>query len=322
MLNVGRLRVLREVARRGSMSAAAEALSFSQPAVSHQMAKLEQETGARLIEREPRGVRLTEAGELLVRHADVVLGRLERAEMDLRDLLDLRRGRLRLGAFPSAYVHLASASIAKLRARHPGVEVAVSEVGLEDGSAQVESGDLDLAVVFEYDVEPADIDAALHRTPLLDDPMYLILPRGHPAADRPKLRLRDLRDESWIYVTQGPASRAIYRSFARARFEPRVVLETDDLFTIQGLVAAGVGAGLVPGMSLPNLRDDLVARSLGEPGPRRHVFVLTPRAGERSPSTAPMLEILQAEAVLLREHLEELVAGRSLPAALRLDSPR
>ena len=321
MLNVNRLKVLREVGERGSMSAAAEALSFSQPAVSHQIAKLEQETGARLIEREPRGVRLTEAGELLARHAESVISRLERAEMELRDLLDLRRGRLRLGAFPSAFVHLASASIAELRARHPGVEVVVSEVGLEDGSAQVEAGDLDIAIVFEYDLAPAPCTAGLHRTPLLDDPMYLILPAGHPAAQRAKLRLRELRDEPWIQATMGPASRAIYRTFARARFEPRVVFETDDLFTIQGLVAAGAGASLVPGMSLPTLRDDLVARSLAEPGPHRRVFAVTPAEGERSPSTAPMLEILKEQGVRLREHLDELVTTRLLPAALRLDSP-
>ena len=322
MLNVGRLRVLREVAERGSMSAAAEALSFSQPAVSHQIAKLEQEAGAQLIERVPRGVRLTEAGALLVRHADAVLGRLERAEQELRDLLELRSGRLRLGAFPSAYVRLVSASIAELRLRHPGVEVVVSEVGLEDGAAKVASGELDLAVVFEYDLAPSGDGEGLTRTPILDDPMYLILPRGHPAAALPRLRLRDLKDEAWIQVTQGPASRAIYRTFARARFEPRVVFETDDLFTIQGLVAAGLGASLVPGMAFPTLREDLEVRSLGDAGPRRRVFALSPSGVERAGATAPMLEILREEAGRLHEDLERLVEGRQLPDAVRLDSPR
>jgi DNA-binding transcriptional LysR family regulator len=321
MLNVGRLRVLREVAERGSMSAAAEALSFSQPAVSHQIAKLEQETGTQLIERVPRGVRLTEAGELLVHHAEGVLARLDRAESELRDLVSLRRGRLRVGAFPSSFVHLASESIAELRERYPGVEVTVSEVGLEDGGAQVEAGELDIVVAFDYEIAPAGTDGALRRTPLLDDPMYLILPRDHPAANRPKLRLRDLRDESWIQVTQGPASRAIYRTFSSAGFEPRVIFETDDLFTIQGLVAAGLGASLVPGMSLPTMRRDLVVRSLGDAGPRRRVFALTPADGGRSPSTAPMLSILEEEAASLRRQLDELVRHRSLPAAVRLDSP-
>ena len=321
MLNVGRLRVLREVAERGSMSAAAEALSFSQPAVSHQIAKLEQEAGAQLIERVPRGVRLTEAGALLVRHADAVLGRLEMAEQELRDLLELRSGRLRLGAFPSAFVRLVSTSIAELRVRHPGVEVVVSEVGLEEGAAQVRSGELDLAVVFEYDLAPSGDGEGLTRTPILDDPMYLILPRGHPVAALPRLRLRDLKDEAWIQVTQGAASRAIYRMFARARFEPRVVFETDDFFTIQGLVAAGLGASLVPGMAFPVLREDLEVRSLGE-GPRRRVFALSPSGVERSLATEPMLEILREEAGRLHEDLERLVEGRHLPDAVRLDSPR
>lgn len=314
MLNVGRLRVLREVARTGSMSAAAQALSFSQPAISHQVAKLEEETGTRLIERVPRGVRLTEAGELLVRHADTVLGRLDRAESELKDLLSLRGGRLRFAAFPSAFVHLASASVAGLRARYPDVEVVLSEVGREDASARIESGELDLAVVWEYDFAPSDAGSGLRRTPLLDDRMYLVLPADHPAAERPRVRLRDLRDESWVQVTQGgPASRAIYRTFSRAGFEPRVVFETDDLLAIQGLVAAGVGASLVPGMSLPTLRQDLAVRALGDAVPVRHVFALTPGEGHRSPATAPMLAILTEEAEALRRRLEELVAASAIP---------
>ena len=128
MLDVRRLRVLREVAERGSLSAAAEALSFSQPAVSHQIAKLEQETGARLVERVPRGVRLTDAGELLVRHADVVLSRLALAESELEELLAVRRGHLRLGAFPSAFVHFVPRSLVGFRARHPNVEVTLLDV--------------------------------------------------------------------------------------------------------------------------------------------------------------------------------------------------
>ena len=310
MLNVGRLRVLREVARTGSMSAAAEALSFSQPAISHQIAKLEQETGTKLIERVPRGVRLTEAGELLARHADTVIGHPQRAESELDDLLSLRGGRLRLAAFPSAFVQLVSASIAELRARHPGVEVVLSEVGREDASARIESGELDLAVVWEYDFAPSQAGAGLRRTPLMDDRMYLMLAGDHPTAEAPRLRLWDLRNENWVQVMQGgPASRAIYRTFSRAGFEPHVVFETDDLQTIQGLVAAGVGASLVSGMSLPTLRQDLAVRSLGGAAPLRHVFALTPGEGDRSPATAPMLAILEEQAERLHRRLDEFVTS-------------
>lgn len=297
MLNLARLRVLREVARRGSMSAAAEALSYSQPAISHQVAKLERETGARLIERVPRGVRMTEAGELLVRHADAVLARLDRAEAELADLVALRRGRLRFGAFPTAFVALVPAALAALRSEHPGVETTLSEVGLEEAAERVEAGELDLAVAFAYD-EPS-LPPTVRRVPLLDDPMHLILPRNHPAADRRRLKPAHLKDEPFIQLALGPASRAVYAALAHAGFAPQVVFETDDVLAIQGLVAAGAGVSLMPGMALPTLRPELVTRSLGSAVPARKVFALIPAEGPRAPAATPMLTLLEREAARL-----------------------
>ena len=306
MLDVRRLRVLREVAERRSLSAAADALSFSQPAVSHQIAKLEQETGARLVERVPRGVRLTDAGELLVRHADVVLSRLALAESELEELLAVRRGHLRLGAFPSAFVHFVSRSLAEFRARYPNVEVSLREVALEEADSQLEAGDLDLAVTFEYDVAlPRAAAARPASRHLLDDPMYVVLSRDHPAASRPDLRLRDLADEAWIQFTQGPASKVLYRAFLLAGYEPRIVLETDDLAAIQGLVAAGVGVTLLPGMALPALRADLAARSLGADLPTRRVTARWPGT-HRSPAAGAMLDVLTDHAPALRSELDRL----------------
>ena len=305
MLDVRRLRLLREVAARGSLSGAAEALSFTQPAISHQIAKLEQETGATLVERIPRGVRLTDAGLLLVRHADAVLSRLELAESDLEELLALRRGRLRLGAFPSSFIQLVSRSLARLRELHPGIDVTLAEISLEDSAAQLEAGGLDLAVAFEYGAPSPEPDGGPSRGHLLDDPMYLVLGADHPLASRSKIRLRDLADEQWLQYTQGPASKVHYNAFLRAGYEPRIALETDDLLAIQGLVAAGAGVTALPGMALPTLRPDLAVRSLGDDLPTRSVFALWPRT-HRSLAAEAMLGVLTEQAPLLRSELDKL----------------
>jgi len=303
MLNVQRLRVLREVAARGSLTGAAEALAFSQPAVSNQIAKLEQETGARLVERVPRGVRLTEAGQLLVRHGDAILARLALAEAELAELLDVRRGHLRLGAFPSAWIDLVPRALARFEAQHPHVEVALREVSLEDGIARLDEGELDLLVSFEYPLAPVDPEGDHGRAELLEDPTYLLLRRDHPLAGREDLGLADLREEPWVQFTHGNASRALYRAFLAAGYEPRIVLETDDLSAIQGLVVAGVGSTLVPGMALPALRAGLVVRALGAALPSRRVHALWPGAGA-APAAAAMVPILEGEGRRLSARLE------------------
>jgi molybdate transport repressor ModE-like protein len=293
MIDARRLRVLREVAQHGSFSAAAQVLSFSQPAVSNQIARLEAETGAQLVERTRRGVRLTEAGQLLAKHADAVLNRLAVAEAELQELLDVRRGRLRLGAFPSAFVSLVPGAVAEFRDRHPAVELALSEVGLEEAVDRLTAGDLDLAVVFRYDVGgSAGIPSELLATPLIDDPMYLVLAGDHPLAARRQIRIEDLAGESWIQATRGPSSHAIYDAWRRVGFEPRIVFETDDLMAVQGLVAAGVAFTLLPALALESLRDDLVVRSLGNATPIRHVLALS-LAAYRSAAASAMLAILE-----------------------------
>src|SRR5215218_7749888 len=148
MLDVRRMRVLREVALRGSFSAAAEALSFTQSAVSQQIAALEREAGAVLVERSARGVRLTEAGEAVVRHADVILARLAEAQAELEAIAGLRGGRLRMAAFESAGATLMPLAIARFRERHPAVELSMTLGEPEDSEPQLKAGDLELAIGF------------------------------------------------------------------------------------------------------------------------------------------------------------------------------
>jgi DNA-binding transcriptional LysR family regulator len=291
MLDVRRMRVLREVAVRGSFSGAAEALSFTQSAVSQQIAALEREAGAVLVQRSARGVRLTEAGEALVRHAEAIMARLAEAEAELEAIAGLRGGRLRMAAFESAGATLMPLAIAAFRERHPAVELSLSLSEPEDCVPLLKSGELDLGIVFESAVRGDD--DGIHRVHLLEDPMYLVLPRDHPLASRRRVRLADLAGEAWIGGSADcECNRLISRACAMAGYDPRIAFETDDYTAMQGFVAAGVGVSLIAELGLTSVREDIVVRSLGRDTPVRQVYAATLADGYRSPATQAMLEIL------------------------------
>src|SRR4051794_6885249 len=186
MLDVRRMRVLREVAVQGSFSAAAEALSFTQSAVSQQIAALEREAGTVLVQRNARGVRLTEAGEALVRHADAVLARLAEAEAELEAIAGLRGGRLRMASFESARATLMPMAIALFREQHPEVELSMLMGEPEDTEPKLKAGEIDLTIGFGAKLAADD---GIERHFLLDDPMLLVLPPDHPLAKKRNLRL-------------------------------------------------------------------------------------------------------------------------------------
>src|ERR687886_1068758 len=243
MLDVRRMRVLREVAAQGSFSAAAEALSYTQSAVSQQIAALERGAGTRLVERSARGVRLTDAGRALVEHADAILARLADAEAELEAIAGLRGGRLRLASFPSAGATIMPEAIARFRDRHPGVELTLEPAEPEQSLAKLRTGEVDLALDITAGYREPGEDG-IERLHLLDDPMYVALPVGHPYARKRDLSLEELADESWILGTTGscPDASIFLRSCQLAGFEPRVTFNSDDYFAIQGFVAAGLGA--------------------------------------------------------------------------------
>ena len=284
MLDVRRMRVLREVAVRGSFSAAAEALSFTQSAVSQQIAALEREAGTVLVERNARGVRLTEAGEALVRHTDVILGRLAEAEAELESIAGLRGGRLRMASFESAASTLMPLAIAAFRERHPGVDLSLVQLEPEESLPMLRSGELDLAMVFSSSaLEEAD---GIEYRHLIDDPMYLVLPSTHALAEKRNLRLADVAADPWI---AGPGScecnRLINRSCAIAGFDPRIVFETADYTAMQGFIAAGVGVSLIAELGLTMVRDDVVVRSVGRETPVRRIHAAVRRG--RAPGPPP-----------------------------------
>jgi DNA-binding transcriptional LysR family regulator len=293
MLDVRRLRVLREVASHGSFSAAAEALSYTQSAVSQQIAALEREAGSRLVERSARGVRMTDAGRALVCHADAILARLADAEDELHAIAGLRGGRLRLAAFPSACSTLMPLAVARFRERHPGVDLSLHPAEPEDGLRMLRTGEADIALSIEATFAPpgpSDIDTVT----LLDDPMYIMVHRDHPMAGRARLRLADLADDSWMVGTTGtcPDVSIFLRACQAAGFEPRIAFNLDDYHAIQGFVAAGMGVSFIPDLALVAVRDDVVVRSLGARPPVRRIVATTLSDAFRSPAKQAMLDVL------------------------------
>src|SRR6202022_860278 len=201
MLNVNRLRILIEIANRGSFSAAAGALSYTQSAVSQQIAALEAETAVTLIERLPRGVRLTPAGQVLVEYAEGIIARLHAAEAEVAAIAGVRGGTLRMASFPTAGATLMPLAIANFRTVHPDVALSLAEGEPEEIAPRLRAGEFDLVLLFEFRGVSENLGAGMHRFELLEDPMYLALPKGHPLAEKPKPRLADLRDQSWVQTS-------------------------------------------------------------------------------------------------------------------------
>jgi DNA-binding transcriptional LysR family regulator len=307
VLDVRRLRVLREVARRGSFSAAAEALSFTQPAISRQIAALELEAGAQLVDRRARGVRLTPAGELLLEHADVILDRLAAAENQLEALAGLAGGRLRLGTFGTANATLIPLAIRAFVAAHPAVELRLVEGWSQALVSRMLAGEVDLAVLA---TDPAEEEIELEA--LMDDPLFVALAADHPLARQPEVCMADLRDETWIESHRGTSADSLVQAARAAGVEPRIGFEASNWVGKQGLVAAGVGVTLIPSVAVATVREDVVLRSLGPDGPVRKLFLATHACGYRAPAVEPMKAILRQVAA---EHCVECAVRMGTPAA-------
>jgi DNA-binding transcriptional LysR family regulator len=311
MLDVRRLRVLREVARHGSFTAAAAALSYTPSAVSQQVAALEREAGTTLVVRGPRGVVLTEPGRLLAAEADGILGRLHAAELELQALAGLRAGLLRLGWFATAGATLMPRAIAAFQRRHPAVGLDLFQGDPDECVPRLRARELELALVYQFELaEPVGAD--LQQVPLVDDPLNIGLPAGHRLARRRRVRLADLAGEHWIQgVRQGSTVEVLPRACRLAGFEPQVAFRTDDRIAVEGLVAAGVGVALIPQLTIPTARPDIVVRPLQARGLFRQVRAALPPGPYRPPAALAMLEVLR-----------EVCAGLLADAARRLGQPR
>jgi DNA-binding transcriptional LysR family regulator len=297
MFSTTRLQIFREVLSQRSFSAAADALSYSQSAVSQAIAALEAEAGTPLIERTRGGARPTAAGAALAAHANGVLAQIEAAESEVAAIAAGHGGRLRVASFPTAGATLLPQAIAGFRASHPGVELSLAEGEPEEIAPRVRAGEFDLALLFEFGGGSERLGSGIRRFGLLADPLHLALPHDHRLAARKRVRLSDLADEAWVQTSAAsPCARHVVRSCHAAGFEPQVSFESDDYQTVQGLVAAGVGVALIPQLALTTVRPDILVRPLDPRPPRRKVFAATPSGAPASPALATMLTVLREAA--------------------------
>ena len=284
-----RLLTFRAVAHERSFTRAAAALALTQPSVSQQIAALETELGARLLDRRPGGLALTQAGAVLLEHADAIAARLDLADAQLAELAATAAATLRLGAFSSALADLVPAAVQHLQDHHPGTAVTVEEVGSEEAVARTRAGDLHLALAFQDAAAPRREPDGLERLDLARERFLVALPPGHRLAARKTVAVADLAGEGW---TVPSADGLLVRTCRAAGFEPRVVSVTREPVAIQALVRRGLAVTLAPEL-LRGAFQDVPLRPIRGGGPERAVYALLP-PGRRHPLALAALDELAA----------------------------
>ena len=292
------LRVFCEVVRLGSFTGAARALHYTQSGVSRRMASLERATGGPLFARQARGVRLAPAGVVLHRHALDILGRLDAVAAEISAVRRGTGGRLRVGAFATANAALLPGALAAFLRARPDVETTVVEALTPELVASVRAGGLDLAVVSDY---PTGVVAAdgIDLVHLCDDELLVALPRDHPLADAPAVRLRDLADECWIEAGLHGDATVLAAACARAGFVPRTDVNVASWTAKQGFVAGGLGVTLVPGLAAAAMRADLVLRPVRDRLSPRRVFAAQPVGAAVLAAAAHLTDLLREAAVTI-----------------------
>lgn len=292
MLDVKRMAVLREVVARGSFSAAADSLHLSQSAVSQQVAALEREVGLQLLERTSEGPKLTAAGEKLAGHADAVIARLDEAERELAEIAGLEGGRLRVVSFPTASATLMTLAMSEFRQLHPQIELQFAEGEPEDSLPAIRRGDFDVALTFDYLDVSTDFGRDVEAEMIYEDPMRVALPPGHPLAAAKRVDIADLSAEDWLCGDKPSSCRSHVIAACRAAgFEPKISFETDDYQVLQGLVASGLGVGLLPTLAYQDPGVEL--REIAGENPVRRIWSVARTTESRSPAAAEMLSILR-----------------------------
>ena len=296
MLDLRRLRIFAAVAEGGSFTAAATALFLTQPAVSQQMAILEREVGVPLLVRVPRGIQLTDAGKLLADRAARLLTETAEIEDELRRFGQVTR-EVALGAFPTAGADMVPLAIREFRRRHPDVRVLLTPAHANDVVAQLHSSRIAVGLVWDYDFAPQATDPVFERVELLADPLRVVLPADHPAACEREIALRDLAEAPWIVRAHPPPYQQAFEHMCRiAGFEPRVAFRTDNYQSIQGLVAAGIGLGLAPRLSLTPRRPDVVPIPVAAPSFSRRIAALAVPGSNRPSTVDDLLDVLRTTA--------------------------
>lgn len=298
MLELRRLRLLRELHDRGTIAAVAEALSFTPSAVSQQLAMLEREAGVTLLEKAGRGVRLTDAGLVLVEHAEALLERAARAEADLAAASGEVMGRVRIAGFQSALRELAIPALDALEHEHPRLRCELIEREPEDALGELALGDLDIVIGDEWQHHPWRLQPGLERDELLVDPVRVVLPREHPHAHDDAVDLKALRDAPWAAGHPGMGWEDVVLRTCRARgeFDPDVRHRTNDATLALELVARGRAVTMLPELILPADDPGLAIRPVAGAPLQRWIYAVTRATDHERPSTTALLTALKHQA--------------------------
>jgi DNA-binding transcriptional LysR family regulator len=298
MLDLKLLTTFREVAVRGSFSEAAAALDFTQPAVSQHISRLEQALGVRVLERSARGVALTPAGEVLVRHAGELLDAARRAEEAVRQAAGVGRPQMRVSAFPSAAAGLMPGATRELRARRPDAELSLQVLENEPGLDALLAGRIDVATLVMSPLLTSTPRAGVEYVPIADDELRVAVAADHPLATRASVSLEELCEEPFLITEVGGTcadSNVVLNAFRDAGFDPNVRFASDDYQALQGMAASGIGVALIPTLALVSSRSDVVVLPLRGRAPARRI-VAAVRAGETNPLVEHMIESMRSAA--------------------------
>jgi DNA-binding transcriptional LysR family regulator len=304
MLDLRRLRLLRELSERGTIAAVADALQFTPSAVSQQLAMLERETGVRMLERAGRGVRLTDAARVLVGHADALLERAALAEADLAAAAGTVSGRGRIAGFQSVALRLALPAIEALARDAPRLRCELIEAEPEQALPALALGDVDLVLGDEWEHQPWQLPTGLQRHELLRDPVRLVLPARHPAARRHRdaVPLAELAGEAWTTGHAGMGWEEMTQRTCRGHggFEPDIRHRTNDANVSLALVARGLAATLLPEFALPERHPGSAIRRIAGDPVERAIFAVTRAADAARPSTQALVAAVRDAATTLR----------------------
>jgi DNA-binding transcriptional LysR family regulator len=300
MYDVVKLASLRAVVVHGSFSAAGHALQLTQPAVSRQIALLERQAGTQLIRRTPQGAVATEAGRLLVEHAEAVLSRLALAEAQIAELAGLRRGHIRLGSFFTALVYLSAEAAVVLQRRHPDLFRRQHQVIYDDlvdrstAFTRLANGELDVAIVFEHEFEPDPAPEDIEIVHLFTDPPTALLPAGHRLAGAASVAVADLAQDTWIRAHHGSAARLIDHVLNRAGLQPPIELagHGDEPIEAQAFIAAGHGVTVAHHLNVLISPEQISVARLADPVPTRHIQAAIMREN-RSPAARAAVDALR-----------------------------
>jgi DNA-binding transcriptional LysR family regulator len=291
------LRALQAVNDAGSFSAAANALDYTQPAISKMIAALEREVGATLIDRGTRPLRLTDAGAALAVRAGSVLRELAAAQLEVAAIGQVDMGKVSVATFSSAGASLVVDALREMRRTHPGVEVSISEKSMPSAAVHaLRECEFDLVVTFDYPDVGTIVGDGLEVHPLLDDPMDLVVPADHRLAARKRIGFADLAEEDWLlpdFGPQSPSFRLIARGCAAAGFEPRVAFRINDCQMTQAMVASGEGVALLPRLMLRPKHPGVRIKALGPDAPIRRIVALRLPTRYLSPATERFLDLLR-----------------------------